>query len=92
MPHLSIFVTGSGDVVYLHDDDVHEVMQDVLDQAAIRRASYVEPQSDGRWYVDFAPIGLQITLGPFRRRADALAAEREYLETKVDWSTTLTQE
>ena len=50
-----------------------------LGQLTIRRGSHVEPDSDGQWWADLAPVkGPRI--GPFDRRSEALDAEREWLE------------
>jgi hypothetical protein len=62
------------------------VYDDALDLAAlgrpvIRRASHVEPESDGRWMADLAPVGGPV-LGPYGRRSEALAAEREWLDRR----------
>jgi hypothetical protein len=46
---------------------------------AIRRASHVEPDSDGAWWADLAPLGGP-RLGPFARRSLALDAEVAWLE------------
>jgi len=35
-----------------------------------------------RWMVDLSPSGWNVWLGPYGRRADALAAEHEWLENK----------
>src|SRR5262249_4363500 len=43
-----------------------------LGSVAIRRASHVEPDVDGRWWADLAPVGGP-KLGPFDRRSGALA-------------------
>jgi hypothetical protein len=51
-----------------------------LGDVAIRRGSHVEPDAAGRWWADLAPAGGPV-LGPFGRRTDALAAERDWLET-----------
>ncbi len=51
----------------------------VLGRVAIRRASHVEPDPAGRWFADLAPVGGPV-LGPFPRRSDALAAERNWLD------------
>ena len=51
----------------------------VLGAVAIRRASRVEPDAQGRWWAELGPVGGP-TLGPFRQRSDALAAERSWLE------------
>jgi hypothetical protein len=46
---------------------------------SIRRASHVEPDGDGRWWADLAPLGGP-RLGPFPQRSLALAAEEIWLE------------
>ena len=51
-----------------------------LGRLRVTRASRVEPGPDGRWSADLSPVGGP-TLGPFRRRSDALDAERDWLET-----------
>jgi hypothetical protein len=50
-----------------------------LGDVAIRRGSHVEPAAAGRWWADLAPAGGPV-LGPFGRRTQALAAERDWLE------------
>ncbi len=65
---------------------VHCVYGEALDLAAlgavsIRRASHVEPDADGRWWADLAPVGGP-RLGPFGLRSAALAAERAWLEAR----------
>nr|WP_145059933.1 hypothetical protein [Lignipirellula cremea] len=50
----------------------------------IRRGSHVEPTSDGRWTADLEPVGGPV-LGPFGRRSEALAAERDWLA--ANWIT-----
>jgi hypothetical protein len=55
-----------------------------LGSPAISRASYVEPDQQGRWRADMGPVG-----APFDHRSEALAAERAWLEThwlmKPEW-------
>ena len=46
----------------------------------IARASHVEPDQHGRWLADLSPVNGP-TLGPFRNRSEALAAEHSWLET-----------
>jgi hypothetical protein len=48
----------------------------------IRRASHVEPDEQGRWWVDLSPV-TGPRLGPFDRRSDALASEVAWLECHV---------
>lgn len=51
-----------------------------LGEVTIRRASHVEPDIQGRWWADLAPVAGP-ALGPFGRRSEALAAEQAWLET-----------
>lgn len=48
----------------------------------ISRASAVEPNADGRWTADLAPVGGPV-LGPFDTRGEALAAEVAWLRANV---------
>jgi len=50
-----------------------------LGPPTITRASHVEPDEYGRWWVDLAPVGGP-RLGPFNMRSHALDAERAWLE------------
>jgi hypothetical protein len=50
-----------------------------LGQLSIRRASCVEPDAEGSWWAELAPVGGP-ALGPFPRRGQALEAERAWLE------------
>jgi hypothetical protein len=50
-----------------------------LGMPAIRRASHVEPDDDGRWWADLSPVSGP-RLGPFSARSLALDAERAWLE------------
>ena len=52
-----------------------------LGQLSIRRASHVEPDEQGRWFADLAPVDGPC-LGPFDLRSEALAAERAWLEAQ----------
>ena len=45
---------------------------------SIRRASHVEPDTEGRWHADLAPVSGPV-LGPFAVRREALEAERAWL-------------
>lgn len=53
-----------------------------LGRPRIRRASHVEPNSTGTWLADLSPVDGPV-LGPFDKRADALAAEQAWLEEKL---------
>jgi hypothetical protein len=50
-----------------------------LGEMTIRRASHVEPDAQGRWWADLAPVGGP-ALGPFSLRSVALKAESDWLE------------
>ena len=50
-----------------------------LGQISITRASHVEPNDDGQWLADLAPVDGP-SLGPFSKRTDALAAEVDWLQ------------
>ena len=71
---------------FVHDADgtVRCVYAEAVDLPApgrpeIRRASHVEPTSDGRRTADLSPVGGP-TLGPFARRGEARSAELEWLD------------
>jgi hypothetical protein len=49
-----------------------------LGPLAIVRASHVEPDEQGCWSADLAPVGGPV-LGPYRRRSEALAAEAAWI-------------
>ena len=50
-----------------------------LGRLAVKRGSHVEPDIDGQWCADLAPVAGPV-LGPFPTRSQALAAERDWLE------------
>ena len=51
-----------------------------LGSPTISRASHVEPDQQGCWWADLAPVNGP-TIGPFQNRSEALAAEQAWLET-----------
>ena len=69
--------TGKAQAIYVDAPELVELMQ-ALGPTRIRRASSVEPTDDNRWTADMAASGGPI-LGPFDRRAQALAAEVSWL-------------
>jgi hypothetical protein len=50
-----------------------------LGSLTIQRASQVEPDADGRWWVDLSPLKGTV-LGPFTLRSQALEAEQRWIE------------
>ncbi len=71
-------------VISFNDDgSVQSLYNEKLDfeeigNLTIKRASYVEPDENGNWYVDLKPINGK-TLGPFKKRSEALKAEHKYI-------------
>jgi len=74
-----LVVNGRGVATCLYDEAID--LAD-LGHLEIVRASYVEPDSVGRWWVDLSPVGGPV-LGPFTLRSEALTAERRWLESKL---------
>lgn len=64
---------------FIFSDEAAAVAREV-GTLTIRRASHVEPTHDGRWAADMGPVCPGVSLGPYDTRAEALAAEREWLE------------
>lgn len=56
-----------------------EIDLNALGSISIRRASFVEPDDDGKWWADLAPVHGP-RQGPFDRRSQAIVAERVWLE------------
>jgi hypothetical protein len=77
---MKMIVDADGGARFIHNDDLAEIMRDTGATLTIRRASHVEPDESGAWHADLSPVGGPV-LGAFRRREDALTAEREWLES-----------
>ena len=69
-------IDSNGDIRGIYTDDFpwHE-----LGKTLIQRASHVEPDHLGLWWADLS-LSKGPKIGPFARRADALAAEVRWLE------------
>lgn len=77
MKTLTVRFTTRGTAAAIYDDALLDAI-DALGTSMTRRASTVEPDAHGDWVADLAPVsGPRLT--PCRRRADALAAEVEWL-------------
>jgi hypothetical protein len=76
---MELVIDRRGDVRCVYGEEIDLAL---LGQLSIRRASHVEPDSDGRWWADLAPVGGP-RLGPFDRRTEALACEARWLN--VHW-------
>ncbi|MCK6473798.1 MAG: hypothetical protein L6R28_18910 [Planctomycetes bacterium] len=81
MEHLLV-VRPDGTVEFIYDDELQPLLE--AGDGRVRRASHVEPTDQGHWLADLSQVGGPC-LGPFQLRADALAAEVEYLLSH-DWN------
>ena len=71
-----VWIRPDGTLHLIYDDAARGLL--ALGLATIRRASYVEPTSEGRWTADLGPMAGPL-LGPFETRAAALEAEQTWL-------------
>ena len=72
---MDIIILRDGNARCLYDEKIELA---VLGQTHIRRASYVEPDREGRWWTDLSPVHGP-RLGPFSSRSAGLAAEVQWL-------------
>jgi hypothetical protein len=70
-----LLVDGRGQVQCLYGELIDLA---TLGTMSIRRASHVEPDDDGSWWADLAPVGGP-RLGPYAKRSEALQAETAWL-------------
>jgi hypothetical protein len=71
-----------GKVLAVYSDDLADLKAKAT-TVQIRRVSFVEPTPDGQWTADMSPVAPGVVLGPFRLRSEALAAEVQYLDSKL---------
>jgi hypothetical protein len=69
-------IDARGQVVCVYDEAIDLA---VLGPPIIRRASNVEPDDQGQWWVDLGPVNGPC-LGPYLRRSEALQAEAAWLD------------
>jgi len=74
----TIKIRPDGEIVAVWNDDLAPLVAE--GGVEIKRASHVEPTTDGKWEADMFPIGGPV-LGPFSLRGQALEAEHDWLET-----------
>ena len=72
---MDLVVEPTGRVRAIYDERIDLA---TIGAVSIRRASHVEPDDEGRWYADLAPVAGPV-LGPFAVRSEALEAERAWL-------------
>lgn len=75
--HEHRLIVDAAGVRCLYDDALAPLLS-ALGDTTTRRASHVEPDPAGGWQADMSPVGGPILRG-FKLRAEALAAEREWL-------------
>ena len=73
---MKLIIAKTGEIRCLYDEAINLT---ALGPLSIARGSHVEPDADGRWCADMSPVAPGTVLGPFNRRSDALAAERDWL-------------
>jgi hypothetical protein len=76
---MELRVERSGRIVGLYDEVIDLT---TLGMLRIRRASQVEPDAQGQWWADLAPLRGP-RLGPFGCRSQAMQAERAWLRDHV---------
>lgn len=75
---MQIAILPDGQVQFIWDDSLAPIRE--MGQMRIKRVSHVEPDDDGLWWADLGPVEGP-RLGPFDLRSEALAAERDWLES-----------
>lgn len=75
---MQLAITPQGKVNHLYTEELFALEG----EKTIRRASHVEPDSEGRWWADMSPVQGP-NLGPFRLRSEALAVEVAWLEERL---------
>ncbi len=73
---MRLIIEANGQVRGIYGEEIDLA---ALGSPRITRASHVEPDGQGRWLADLAPVGGPV-LGPFERRSEALDAEVAWLE------------
>ena len=68
---------GQGQCLYTEEIDLR-----AMGPLHIARASNVEPDDQGQWWADLSPVGGPV-LGQFDIRSEALAAERDWLNSHL---------
>jgi len=73
---MKLLIRPDGTIRAIYDESID---LGAIGRPSITRASHVEPDQEGRWLADLAPVGGPV-LGPFDRRGEALEAEHDWLE------------
>jgi hypothetical protein len=75
---MQMIIDAAGSITCLYDEMIDLA---ALGRLTITRASHVEPNDQGKWFADLAPVGGPV-IGPFARRSEALNAERGWFEAR----------
>lgn len=81
MTRLELVINTDGTARAIYSDALAPLLASLGPSAEVTRASHVEPCLGG-WGADLSPVGGPV-LGPFSLRAEALAAEVEWLREHV---------
>lgn len=73
---MHLVVDSFGHIMCIYNEQIDLA---ALGTLSIRRASHVEPDASGHWWVDLNPAGGP-RLGPFVQRRDAIDAELAWLD------------
>ena len=73
---MQLVITPGGSVRCVYSETIRLTR---IGRLTISRGSHVEPDEEGRWFADLAPVDGP-RLGPFSQRSDALYAEAEWLD------------
>ena len=72
---MEIIISPRGDALSIYDEAIDLA---TIGRVTFRRASHVEPDEQGQWFADLAPVSGP-RLGPFVLRSQALDAEQVWL-------------
>jgi hypothetical protein len=78
---MNLVISLRGQIRCIYDETINLA---ALGELSISRASSVEPDEQGRWWADLGCVKGPL-LGPFTVRSQALAAERNWLESNWLW-------
>lgn len=70
----------TGGVRTIHSDAIVPILREVGPVKITKHVSHVDPDEGGDWWADMSPIAADVRLGPFKTRAEALAAEAAWIE------------
>lgn len=82
---MDVVIDPAGVVRFVFDDALAPLLEQ--GRATVKRASHVEPATDGQgaccgWSADLSPSGGPV-LGPFPTRGQAVAAETEWIRERL---------